>query len=52
MGGSGSLLSKNGWDRVAFLEKWVGVGESCWEWLGVGESHWEWLGRQFGKARK
>ena len=38
MGRSGSFLSKNGWEWVVFLEKWVGVGESNWEWLGVGES--------------
>ena len=35
MGGSGSLLSKNKWELVVFLEKWVEVGESAWEWLGV-----------------
>ena len=44
MGGSGSLLSKNGWEWVVFLEKRVGVGESGWEWQGVGESGWEWQG--------
>ena len=38
------FLSKNRWKWVAFLEKWVGVGESGWEWLGVGKSGWEWLG--------
>ena len=31
MGASGSLLSKNGWEWVVFVEKWVGVGESGWE---------------------
>ena len=41
MGRNGSLLSKNGWEWVAFLEKWVGVGESGWEWLGVTGSGWD-----------
>ena len=31
-------MSKNEWEWVAFLEKWVEVGESGWEWLGVSES--------------
>ena len=43
MGGSELLLLKNGWECVAFVEKWVGVGESCWEWIRVGESGWEWV---------
>ena len=41
MGGSGSLLTKNGWEWVVFVEKWVGVGESGWEWVRIGESGWE-----------
>ena len=31
IGGSGLFLLKNGWEWVAFVEKWVGVGESGWE---------------------
>ena len=38
MGESGFVLSKNGWEWVVFLEKWVGVGQSEWEWLRVAES--------------
>ena len=41
MGRSGSLLSKNGWKWVVFLEKWVEVGESGWEWLRVTGSCWQ-----------
>ena len=43
-------MSKNGWEWVVFLEKWMGVGESGGEWLGAAESGWEWLVVQFGKA--
>ena len=43
MGRSVPFLSKNGWEWVVFLEKWVGIVESGWEWLGVGESGWEWV---------
>ena len=53
MGGNGLLLSKNEWEWVAFVEKWVGVCESGWEWvrvaggerkwMRVGESGWEWV---------
>ena len=43
MGGSGSLLSKNGWEWVAFVEKWVGVDESGLEWVKVAKSGWEWV---------
>ena len=50
MGRSVPFLSKNGWEWVVFLEKWVGIVESGWEWLGVGESGWEWLGAQIGKG--
>ena len=28
IGGSGLFLLKNGWEWVAFVEKWVGVGEN------------------------
>ena len=52
MGGSGSLLSKNGWEWAAFLGKRVGVGRFCrqigwnelfllnngWDWMRVGDS--------------
>ena len=31
IGGSESLLSKNEWECVVFLGKWVGVGEIGWE---------------------
>ena len=33
-------MSKNGWEWVVVLEKWLGAAESGWEWLVV----------QFGKA--
>ena len=39
--GAGRFLSKNGWEWVVFLEKWMGVGDIKWKWLGVGESGWE-----------
>ena len=38
MGESRFVLSKNGWEWVVFLEKWVGVGQSDSEWLGVAGS--------------
>ena len=48
MSGSGLFFWKNGWERVIFVKKWVGVGYfswkmggSGWERLGVGESGWE-----------
>ena len=43
MSGSGSLLSKNGWEWVVFVENWVRVRESGWEWVRVGESGCEWV---------
>ena len=43
MSGIGSLLSKNGWEWVVFVEKWVGVGENGWKWVRVAESGWEWV---------
>ena len=55
MGGSESLLSKNEWECVIFLEKWVGASRFCqkmsgsvlfflengWEWVRVVGSDWE-----------
>ena len=41
LGRSVSFLSKNGWEWVVFLEKWVGVGESDWKWVRVTGSGWE-----------
>ena len=41
MGRSVSFLSKNGWEGVVFLEKWVGVGESGWTWVRVAGGGWE-----------
>ena len=50
MGGCPTFLSKNGWERVVFLQKWVrgspflktGGSElfllkNGWEWVGVAE---------------
>ena len=34
--GSGLFLLKNGWDWVAFVEKWVSVGCFCWKRGGSG----------------
>ena len=31
MSGSGSLLLKNGWKWVVFLERWMGVCDGGWE---------------------
>ena len=36
MGGSRSFLSKNGWEWVTFLEKWVGVSCFCQKIGGSG----------------
>ena len=36
MSGSGPFLSKNEWEWVAFLEKWVGVGHFSRKLVVVG----------------
>ena len=41
IGGSGLFLLKNGQEWIAFVEKWVGVGESGWEGLGVTGRGWD-----------
>ena len=35
MDGSGLHLSKNEWERVVFVGKWLGVGQSGWERISV-----------------
>ena len=47
MGESVSFLSKNGWEWVAFVEKWVGMGlfflKNVWEQVIFVENGWEWV---------
>ena len=47
MGGSGSFLSKSGWEWVVFIEKWLGVGRFSRKMGGTGlfflKNGWEWV---------
>ena len=47
MSSSVLFLSKNGWEWVAFLEKWVGVGCFSWKMGGSGsflsKNGWQWV---------
>ena len=47
MGGSWSLLSRNGWEWVVFLEKWVRVSRYCGNkgrsMSFLSKNRWEWV---------
>ena len=54
MGESGSLLSKNGWEWVAFFEKWVRVrcfsGKMGGSRSFLSKNGWDWVGVFFEKC--